>query len=266
MIIAAVAALIAATAIQAVRLFRAERKGGAGRPALDPSALLYLAAGALLIARTIVRSFEIGFVALTGTHEILVFFAAATALLLFAYLRQRRIPREAFPAFFAGVFAVALLALASSPLVPQEAQAPLPILRSHWLVLHVGLAVVGEAFFLVSFAASLLFLASKNAEKRKRLDRVAYAAIAAGYPVFTVGALAFGAVWAEEAWGSWWSWDPKETWALATWLAYTFYLHLRLVVGKKGAACAVVSVVGFLCALFTFFGVNYLLPGLHSYR
>jgi ABC-type transport system involved in cytochrome c biogenesis permease subunit len=83
--------------------------------------------------------------------------------------------------------------------------------------------------------------------------------------VFTVGALVFGAVWAEQAWGAWWSWDPKETWALVTWLVYTFYLHVRLIRKKTGALPAWISVIGFACTLFTFFGVNFLLSGLHSY-
>jgi ABC-type transport system involved in cytochrome c biogenesis permease subunit len=84
--------------------------------------------------------------------------------------------------------------------------------------------------------------------------------------VFTAGALIFGAVWAQKAWGRWWGWDPKETWALITWLVYTFYLHLRLISKKTGKLISLIAVIGFLCTIFTFFGVNYLLPGLHSYK
>ena len=78
--------------------------------------------------------------------------------------------------------------------------------------------------------------------------------------------MSVGAVWAEAAWGAWWSWDPKETWALITWLVYTVFLHFRFVRGATGRKLAWLSVLGFLCTLFTFFGVNYLLGGLHSYR
>jgi ABC-type transport system involved in cytochrome c biogenesis permease subunit len=77
--------------------------------------------------------------------------------------------------------------------------------------------------------------------------------------------LVFGAVWAEHAWGRYWSWDPKETWALITWLTYTVYLHVRFILKKRRKLAAVISIAGFAFTLFTFFGVNYLLPGLHSY-
>ena len=87
---------------------------------------------------------------------------------------------------------------------------------------------VGEAFFVVSFVAAIAFLASRNEDRRADMDRLVATSIGIGYPVFTAGALIFGAIWAETAWGSWWSWDPKETWALITWLLYTAYLHTRL--------------------------------------
>ena len=80
-----------------------------------------------------------------------------------------------------------------------------------------------------------------------------------------VGALIFGAVWAKVAWGDYWSWDPKEVWALITWFAYALYLHTRLVLDWKGVRTAIVAIVGFILAMFTFLGVNYLLSGLHSY-
>ena len=92
-----------------------------------------------------------------------------------------------------------------------------------------------------------------------------YTTIIIGYPIFTAGALIFGAIWAEAAWGSYWSWDPKETWALVTWLVYTGFLHTRLVMKLKGRISAIFSIVGFVFTIFTFAGVNYLLVGLHSY-
>ena len=92
-----------------------------------------------------------------------------------------------------------------------------------------------------------------------------YTTIIIGYPIFTAGALIFGAIWAEAAWGSYWSWDPKETWALVTWLVYTAFLHSRLVMKLKGRVSAIFSLVGFIFTIFTFWGVNYLLAGLHSY-
>lgn len=97
------------------------------------------------------------------------------------------------------------------------------------------------------------------------MDRIVYTSIGIGYPIYTAGALIFGAVWAQYAWGSYWSWDPKETWALITWLVYTGYLHTRLVKKWRGNMTALLSIVGFAFTMFTFFGVNYLLSGLHSY-
>jgi ABC-type transport system involved in cytochrome c biogenesis permease subunit len=94
---------------------------------------------------------------------------------------------------------------------------------------------------------------------------LAYTSIAIGYPIFTAGALVFGAVWAEKAWGVWWSWDPKETWALITWLTYTAYLHFRLVRKNTSKVMPILVIAGFIIAMFTFFGVNFLLSGLHSY-
>lgn len=97
------------------------------------------------------------------------------------------------------------------------------------------------------------------------LDEVSYNAIAAGFPLFTLGGLAFGMVWAQKAWGSYWSWDPKETWALISWLFYAGYLHLRISRGWIGRPAAWAAVLGFLVIMFTLVGVNLLIVGLHSY-
>ncbi|UOF89869.1 c-type cytochrome biogenesis protein CcsB [Fodinisporobacter ferrooxydans] len=97
------------------------------------------------------------------------------------------------------------------------------------------------------------------------LDELSYRAIAIGYPVFTLGALVFAMLWAQEAWGSYWSWDPKETWALITWLYYTAYLHLRLTKGWEGKKSAWMAVAGFVVILFLLVGVNFMIVGLHSY-
>jgi len=117
----------------------------------------------------------------------------------------------------------------------------------------------------------VVFLTTSSKEKRSRADRITYISILIGYVFFTTGALVFGMIWAEQAWGSYWSWDPKETWALVTWLTYTLYLHVRMVSWKKmdpvkrGRFSSWISIAGFLLTMFTFFGVNYLMSGLHSY-
>ncbi len=239
------------------------RKGGTGT---DPAShFILLLSAALLLTVTVVRSVRIGFVALTGTYESLVFYGAVTACMAAAYRLQKRLPFRPLVQFGITVIIAAMLAIASSPIAPKEVQPPIPALKSYWLALHVAFSFVGEAFFIASFVAALAFLLTRDADKRAGYDRLTYTAIALGYPVFTAGALVFGAVWAEKAWGAWWSWDPKETWALVTWLVYTAYLHSRFIRKKNDALPSLIAVIGFLCTLFTFFGVNFLLSGLHSY-
>jgi len=97
------------------------------------------------------------------------------------------------------------------------------------------------------------------------LDEITYKSIAVGFPIFTLGGLIFGAIWADQAWGVYWSWDPKETWSLITWFVYAFYLHARLLRGWKGHKTAVLAVIGFVAVIFTYLGVNLLLSGLHAY-
>jgi cytochrome c-type biogenesis protein CcsB len=97
------------------------------------------------------------------------------------------------------------------------------------------------------------------------LDEITYKSIAIGFPIFTLGGLIFGAIWADQAWGVYWSWDPKETWSLITWFIYAFYLHGRMIRGWRGKKVAIVAVIGFTAVIFTYLGVNLLLSGLHAY-
>jgi ABC-type transport system involved in cytochrome c biogenesis permease subunit len=194
-----------------------------------------------------------------------VFFAGFIALILFIY--RLKAGKEVLPFIIFGstVVAIVLLAVASSPTIPKEALPPIPALRSHWLVLHVTFSFIGEAFFAFAFAASIYYLAVSDEERKAAADRAIYTSIGIGYPIFTAGALIFGAIWAQYAWGSYWSWDPKETWALVTWIVYTGYLHARFVAKLRGNTSAILSLLGFCLTMFTFFGVNYLMSGLHSY-
>jgi ABC-type transport system involved in cytochrome c biogenesis permease subunit len=253
--------LIAAVLVEIAYLFRRDGK-------LDPVSPIFLSAAVVLLAAEIAqRSLAIRFLALTSMYESLVFLSWVLAILALAYRYQKRLGYFPKVDFGATLLSAAFLALASSPLAPRGLKPPVPALQSGWLVLHISFAFVGEALFALSFAASIAYLLSRDARRQAELDRVAYTAVAAGYPIFTLGALIFGAIWAERAWGTWWSWDPKETWAAVTWLVYTAYLHLRLVAKKGGRAVALLSVLGFALTLFTFFGVNFLLKGgLHSYR
>lgn len=97
------------------------------------------------------------------------------------------------------------------------------------------------------------------------LEDITYKGIAFGFPIFTIGGLVFGAIWADQAWGRYWGWDPKETWSLITWFVYAFYLHAKFIRGWHGNKTSVIAVVGFIVTLFTYLGVNLFLSGLHSY-
>lgn len=148
----------------------------------------------------------------------------------------------------------------------------MPALRSNWLYIHVLTAILAYGAFAVSFGVALLYLVkeanlgklSKSLPDLNILDDLTYKIISLGMPFLTL-CIVTGAVWAEYAWGTYWSWDPKETWSLITWFIYAIYLHARLMGNWKGKKSIYLALGGFLAVLFTFFGVNLLLPGLHSY-
>jgi cytochrome c-type biogenesis protein CcsB len=165
--------------------------------------------------------------------------------------------------------------MAAGSLLPKDAQMQMvPALKSYWLQIHVTVASLGEAAFLVAFAANIMYFLKKGLSPTSKfsarlpetqtLDRIAYKAIGVGYPLFTVGALFAGAIWAEQAWGSFWSWDPKEVGSLIVWLVYSAYLHARFVKGWTGMRAAILSATGFTCTILTFFA-NLILGGLHAY-
>lgn len=120
-------------------------------------------------------------------------------------------------------------------------------------------------FFIWRFGGALRKIISGFNISYETLDDITYKLIATGFPIFTLGGLIFGAIWADQAWGKYWTWDPKETWSLITWFFYAFYLHGRLMRGWRGKKVAIVAVLGFVAVIFTYLGVNLLLSGLHSY-
>ncbi len=251
--------LVVSLIVQIVHFFRTKKAPDTVSPWLS------LVAGALLLIEIIRRSVAIQFIALTGLFESLVFLACLLSLLTFAMHFFRWSAENRILPFGATIIAIIFLALASSPIAPSEVKPPVPALQSGWLILHVSFTFVGEAFFAVGFVSAILQLLTKDKDKSKSYDRTTYTSIAVGYPIFTAGALIFGAIWAEKAWGIWWSWDPKETWALITWLTYTAYLHLRLVRKNTSKLVPALVIIGFFVAMFTFLGVNFLMTGLHSY-
>ena len=151
----------------------------------------------------------------------------------------------------------------------------MPALRSSWLGIHVSTVIVAYGAFGVSFVLSIIFLLRDKMKEngfwdthipqKEKLDTISYRCVSLGMMFLTV-TIFIGGIWAENAWGSYWSWDPKETWALVTWVIYLVYLHLRIRRGWSGKTAAIFGAVGFVCVLFTYIGVNTLLPGLHSYK
>lgn len=146
-----------------------------------------------------------------------------------------------------------------------------------WLDFHVFTTFIGYAGFAISFGLSLIYLLKERSEasgtkggimsafpEARIIDELSYRAIAWGFPFLATGIVS-GAVWANYAWGSYWSWDPKETWSLITWFIYAAYLHARVTRGWRGKRAAYISVAGFLAVIFLYWGVSFVLPGLHAY-
>ncbi len=181
-----------------------------------------------------------------------------------------------------GVFVVSLgfLTIAIASLLPFRYQTvePLnPALQSNWLLIHVFVTFLGYAAFAIAFGLSIMYLLKERIENKgvkdsfflrfpecARLDELSYKSIAFGFPFLTFGIIS-GAIWANYAWGGYWSWDPKETWSLIVWFIYAAYLHARMTRGWRGRRTAIFSVIGFISVIFLYWGVSFILPGLHAY-
>lgn len=172
-----------------------------------------------------------------------------------------------------GVALLSALALAGACLTLDKTIHPLvPALKSNWLTFHVLTCFVGYGGFAVAFGGGVTFLVAQWRKKdMESVDDAIRQAMKFGFLFLTIG-IVTGAVWANEAWGTYWSWDPKETWSLITWIVYAVFIHFPLVAGWLGikktsspVANALFSIIGFAAVIFTYVGVNYLLKGLHSY-
>lgn len=148
-----------------------------------------------------------------------------------------------------------------TPLIPALQAGPI-------MTAHVSSAIFAYATFAVSFAAAILYLVKSKRNIRwlpslEMLDDVAFRAVTIGFPLLSL-VLILGSIWAHDAWGVYWSWDPKETAALFTWLVYAVYLHTRTLRGWRGNRSAIILLIGFAAVIFTYYG-NYFFGGLHSY-
>ncbi len=220
------------------------------------------------------ESYQLGYghAPFSNMYESLVFFSW-TAVLLHIILEFRHRGNAIGP--FVALLVFLSMAYASfDPEVNNQITPLIPALKSNWLIAHVITCFLGYAGFAVAFGFSIMFLIKPtNTEETSIfaklpdadvIDELTYQMIVFGFLFLTIGIIT-GSVWANSAWGRYWSWDPKETWALVTWLVYAIFMHLRLTRGWNGKHLAFVSIVGFMAVLFTYFGVNYLLSGLHSY-
>jgi len=170
---------------------------------------------------------------------------------------------------------VIIFALLILPSQMQIASSLVPSLQSNWLIMHVSMMIFSYSILILGSLLSILFLViSKNSFSQSlmisrnnllvNLDNWSYRTISFGFPCLTIGIIS-GAVWANEAWGSYWSWDPKETWALITWIVFASYIHARLTKGWFGEKAAFLGSCGFCVVWICYLGTNFLGQGLHSY-
>lgn len=219
-----------------------------------------------------VRAFVSGHPPISNLHESLAFFSWVIVL---AYVivesRQR--------SWVNGVFVLPLAAAAAgySLIIDARIKPLLPALDSPWLGVHASSCILSYACFLLAFCFGIMYLWQEHEVKSKRIDafffrlpalglvdRLGYKSVVFGFVFLTAGIIS-GSLWAWRAWGSFWSWDPKETWSLIVWGIYIVYLHGRLALNWQGRKSAYLAIAGFLSVLVTYFGVSFLSPGLHSY-
>ena len=213
---------------------------------------------------------EIGHIPISNLYEVFVLFALMTALLYLYY--EGRYATRRLGAFVMIVIsaAVGFLLWYTFTREAHEIQPLIPALQSYWMKVHVPTNFIGYGAFAVSAMVGTAYLLAERGILATRLpalrvlEDVMYKAIAIGFAFFTIATI-LGALWAAEAWGTYWQWDPKETWALIVWLNYATWLHMRLTKGLRGAVLAWWAVMGLLVTTFAFVGVNMFLTGLHSY-
>ena len=224
------------------------------------------------------ESYQIGHghAPLTNMYESLVFFAWCTTL-LYLYLEYRYKARVV-GAFVLPCAAVAMAYASFSDRIDDRINPLIPALQSNWLIAHVVTCFIGYAAFAVAGGLGLMYLIKRRAVQRQApadsiggslpelrvIDDLTHRTIVFGFLWLSAGIIT-GAVWANEAWGTYWSWDPKETWSISTWFLYAATLHARFTRGWSGRRIAWLAIAGFFAVFFTYFGVNFLLSGLHSY-
>jgi cytochrome c-type biogenesis protein CcsB len=263
---------VAATVVFAASVAMAVAKKESLASALRWVGLVAIVAGVGLAVTMMVQSWvETGHPPFRTLYQSLIFFSVTVGL-VFLFAAHR----AALMGLGTALFIVACLGYGFIKRDVELVQLP-PALQSAWFIPHVVVYFLGYAALFVSFVASILYLVFPREKKLPSIQLVGsetvdfnawtYKSVIFGYAMISAG-LILGALWAKFAWGDWWSWDPKENWALVTWLVYTAYLHFRLTSGVTPRTLAWISIIGFAAVMFTYLGVNYLpsaQQALHSY-
>ena len=213
---------------------------------------------------------DIGHIPVSNLYEVFVLFCLITAL--FTVFYEEKYETRQVSAFILLVIsaAVGFLLWYMTSRDAHEIQPLVPALQSWWMKIHVPANFIGYGTFALAAMVGVAYLLKSKSILADRLpslevlDDIMYKAIAVGFAFFTIATI-LGALWAADAWGGYWSWDPKETWALIVWLNYAAWLHMRLMKGLRGQVAAWWAIGGLLVTSFAFLGVNMFLSGLHSY-
>ncbi len=234
--------------------------------------IIMVVSGILQTLYIILRFVLAGHTPITSHHEAVFFFAWATT---WAYLSFRW--RHTVKNFGTFVSALIFSLIVISSFSEKNIDPLLPALQSAWLPVHGGVSLIAYGFLSLAFCGGLMYLLLERELKRKKfgyffprfpsldsLDQLNNHCLSVGFIFLTIG-IVTGSIWARQAWGTYWQWDPKETWSLITWFIYLVQLHQRFTVGWRGKRAAVMAVIGFAAVIFTLWGVTYLLGGAHSY-
>lgn len=251
------------TAIWALSAKRAKSSPGHIKWSGVPNSiyLITMMAGLLAVtASLIVRAVNTGHGPFSSMYEFSVAFSWSILVMALIFGRSYRLP---VIIVIGAIIALSMLIFAynlsskAAPLVPALQQSLL-------LTTHVASAVISYGALTIGFGTAIMYLfKSGNAREAEVLDRLSYHTVIIGFPFLTL-VIILGAIWADIAWGQYWSWDPKETASLVTWLLYACYLHARIARGWRGKKAAILLIIGFAAVLLTFFG-NYIFNGLHAY-
>jgi cytochrome c-type biogenesis protein CcsB len=271
--IAMMASLLASACYLGLLLFKIERFGLIGT-------LLTLIVAGVLTAALGLRWYEsyqmgIGHAPLTNMFESLVFFSWCTTVLYLGL--EFRFKTRVTGAFVMPCVAVTLAYTSFFGQLDDAIRPLIAALQSNWLIIHVVTCFIGYAAFAMAAAFGTMYLLKEAGQRRASasglsaslpdilvIDDLIHKTMIFGF-IWLSGGIITGAIWANEAWGTYWSWDPKETWSIITWFLYALTLHARFTRGWRGSRIAWLALLGFVAVCFTYFGVNFLLAGLHSY-